>query len=203
MIELLSKLSNDRDAEPAEIHGHLCLPFELRQKTRLRTSLRSGEEVAVMLPRGQVLRGGQRLRASDGRVFEVVAEPERVLHITCDTSQALTRAAYHLGNRHVPVQIGDGFLRIAGDHVLVDMLHGLGARCQSMEAAFEPEAGAYGGGGHRHGSDDGQHGHDQRSHGAALAAVGLSARIHHYGEPAEDIEHVQHEEAHLSHSEPR
>ncbi len=73
------------------------------------------------------------------------------MHVICADQFEFTRAAYHLGNRHVPVQIGDGFLRIATDHVLCDMLLGLGAHVQEMEAPFEPESGAYGGG---HGHDD-------------------------------------------------
>ena len=84
--------------------------------------------MALSLPRGEVLRGGDLLLASDGRVVEVVARPERLLHVECDSPQALARAAYHLGNRHVPVQVGDGCLRLAADHVLEQMLKGLGAR---------------------------------------------------------------------------
>ena len=113
----------------------LLLPFERRQKSRLRAALASGEEVALELPRGEVLRGGDWLVASDGRAIEVVAAPERVLHVECASPQALARAAYHLGNRHVPVQVGDGWLRIADDHVLAHMLEGLGAKLTSMDAA--------------------------------------------------------------------
>lgn len=163
MIELCTKLKIRRDAYPGEISGQLKLPFDLRQKTRLRTLLVSGEEVAVMLPRGDILRGGDLVVASDGRVIEVVAQAEKVLHICCDTPQALTRAAYHLGNRHVPVQVGESFLRIAADHVLEEMLKGLGAKIEMLDAPFEPEAGAYGGG-HQH-----------------LASAGRGARIHQYG----------------------
>jgi urease accessory protein len=158
MIELRSKLSQTGQDDAGEgieavndqVSGWLRLPFELRQKTRLRTQLVSGEEVALMLPRGQVLRGGERLRAGDGRVIEVVAEEEDVVHVTCASAPALARAAYHLGNRHVAVEVGEGYLRIAVDHVLEEMLRGLGASCQRRRAPFEPEAGAYGGG-HRHG----------------------------------------------------
>ena len=163
MIELCTKLKIRRDAYRSEISGQIKLPFDLRQKTRLRTQLVSGEEVAVMLPRGDILRGGDLVVASDGRVIEVVAQAEKVLHITCETPQALTRAAYHLGNRHVPVQVGEGFLRIAADHVLEEMLKGLGAKIEPLQAPFEPEAGAYGGGHQHH------------------ASAGRGARIHQYG----------------------
>ena len=123
--------------------GELVLPFELRQKTRLRTTLASGEEVGLFLERGELLRGGDCLRGEDGRVIRVVASEEQVLDIWCDGAKALARVAYHLGNRHVPLQVGDGWLRIAADHVLRQMVEGLGARVVAREAPFEPEAGAY------------------------------------------------------------
>jgi urease accessory protein len=116
------------------------LAFESRQRSRQRAMLDSGEEIGMVLPRGQTLRGGDRVLASDGRVFEVVSAPEKLLHIE---APCLARIAYHLGNRHVPVQLGDGFLRIAQDHVLEEMLRRLGARVAHIEAPFEPEAGAY------------------------------------------------------------
>jgi urease accessory protein len=173
MLEIKAKLKIPRGAYRLEVKGQLNLPFDARQKSRLRTHLVSGEEVGLLLPRGEILRGGDLVVASDGRVIEVVAQPEKVIHISCKTPQDLTRAAYHLGNRHVPVQVGDGFLRIAADHVLEDMLRGLDASIEAMEAPFEPEAGAYGGG-HRH-SDDEQ---------------GHAGRIHQYGvQGAHDHEH--------------
>jgi urease accessory protein len=122
----------------------VVLSFDQRQKSRLRAKLESGEEVALVLPRGRVLRGGDRVTTTDGRVVEIVGAPEKLLHIE---ASSLARIAYHLGNRHVPVQVGDGFLRIAEDHVLEDMLRRLGARVSHVEAPFEPEAGAYG---HQH-----------------------------------------------------
>jgi urease accessory protein len=116
------------------------LSFEQRQKSRLRVKLDSGEEVALVLPRGHVLRSGDKVTAADGREVEIVGAPEKLLHIEADS---LARIAYHLGNRHVPVQVGEGFLRIADDHVLEDMVRRLGARVSHVEAPFEPEAGAY------------------------------------------------------------
>jgi urease accessory protein len=166
MLELQTKLTAKRDAFAAKVHGQLRLPFDARQKTRLRTRLVSGEEVAVMLPRGEILRGGDLLSASDGRIVEVIAEPERVLHITCANTQGLMRAAYHLGNRHVAVEAGNAYLRIAVDHVLNDMLTGLGAMITVLEAPFEPESGAY----------SNVHRHEDAGHGG---------RIHHYGEHAD------------------
>lgn len=118
----------------------LRLSFEQRQKSRLRARLESGEEVALLLPRGNLMRGGDVVKTTDGRSVEIVAADEKLLHIE---SPSLARVAYHLGNRHVPVQVGEAFLRIAEDHVLEDMLRKLGARVVPVEAAFEPEAGAY------------------------------------------------------------
>jgi urease accessory protein len=131
----------------------LTLPFEQRQKSRLRARAENGEEVALILPRGRVLRGGDRVAATDGREVEIVAAPEKLLHIE---SAELARVAYHLGNRHVPLQVGPGFLRIAEDHVLEEMARKLGARVSHVEAPFEPEAGAYG------------HQHDEMGHGGKI-----------------------------------
>jgi len=124
----------------AQAAGRLSLAFEHRRRSRQRARLDSGEEIGMVMPRGEVLRGGDRVLASDGRVFEVVSAPERLLHIE---APSLARIAYHLGNRHVPVQVGAGFLRIAEDHVLEDLLRRLGAKVTHIEAPFEPEAGAY------------------------------------------------------------
>ncbi len=143
MLELRSKLVTDRQRTVA-VQDRLVLPFERRQKTRQRACLVSGEEVAILLPRGEAMRGGDLLEASDGRVIEVVAEAERLLHVTCASARELSRCAYHLGNRHAPVEVGDGWLRLALDHVLRDMLVRLGATVVDVEAPFEPEAGAYG-----------------------------------------------------------
>ena len=164
MVELRSLLKVNRAAYRVQTHGTLELPFDLRQKSRLLTKLSSGDEASLVLPRGQILRGGDLLVASDGRVIEVVAQPERLLHVACDSPAALARAAYHLGNRHVPVEVGEGYLRIAADHVLEEMLKGLGAAVSALEAPFEPEAGAYAGAHH--------HDHDGASG---------PARIHEYG----------------------
>jgi urease accessory protein len=160
MVEIRSRFPMKPNAAyDVKIRGELRLPFDQRTRSRQRARLTSGEEVAIMLPRGQVLRGGDWVVASDGRVIEVIADAERVLHVECDTPEALARAAYHLGNRHVPVQVGEGWLRLARDHVLEEMLKGLGARVSELNAPFEPEAGAYGA----------HHGHDNESgHGGKI-----------------------------------
>lgn len=147
----------------------LELPFELRSRSRLRARLSSGEEVGVLLGRGEILRGGELLRASDGRVIEVVAAPETVSTARCADNRALTRAAYHLGNRHVALQLGEGWLRYSHDHVLDDMVRGLGLSVTSEQAPFEPESGAY------HGNEAGgtvhSH-HGGHSHGGGIPSGG-------------------------------
>lgn len=123
----------------------LVLPFQLRNKSRLRTALDNGEEVGLILERGSVLRHGDRLLADDGRVVEVVAEPETVSTVRATDPLTLCRASYHLGNRHVALQIGNGWVRYQHDHVLDEMIRGLGLSVTVEAAPFEPESGAYGG----------------------------------------------------------
>lgn len=136
------------DARPSW-DEELLLTYEARSKSRLRCFTVTGEDVGLFLERGQPpLRDGDCLRSQDGRVVRVSARPEALLHVTCDNAFELTRAAYHLGNRHVALQIGDGWLRLLDDYVLKAMLEQLGARVESIEAGFQPEHGAYGGGHH-------------------------------------------------------
>lgn len=131
--------------------AELVLPFELRQKSRLRTTVKDGEEIGLFLDRGTVLRDGEFLQADDGRIVRVAAAAEDLLEVRCADAVTLTRAAYHLGNRHTPVQVGPGWLRLAADAVLADMLRGLGATVTTITAPFEPEGGAYAAGHHAHG----------------------------------------------------
>jgi urease accessory protein len=133
--------------------ARLELPFESRQKSRLRTKLVSGEEIGLFLEQGAILRGGDHLRGNDGRIVLVVAAPENLMEAVCENELALARAAYHLGNRHVPVQIGAGWLRFQADAVLGKMLEGLHASVRELSAPFEPEAGAYAAGHHHHSMD--------------------------------------------------
>jgi urease accessory protein len=123
--------------------ARMTLPFDLRKKSRLRTQLDSGEEVALMLERGMMLRGGDLLEAQDGRIVAVIAADEEVSTVTSDDPWQLSRAAYHLGNRHVSLQVGQGWLRYQHDHVLDEMVRGLGLKVEIQTAPFEPEGGAY------------------------------------------------------------
>lgn len=143
----------------------LCLPFDERKKSRLRTRTTNGEEIGLMLPRGQILRHGTLLQDESGRVIEVQAAKETVSTVISHDPLLLTRAAYHLGNRHVPLQIGKGWLRYQHDHVLDAMVVGLGLQVLTGEHPFEPEDGAYAGHGHSHGHDH-SHSHDDHDHHA-------------------------------------
>ncbi len=121
----------------------LTLPFEERQKSRLRTKLDDGKEAALLLPRGTVLRQGDLLKADNGLVIEVHAAMEEVTTARTKDFHTLARACYHLGNRHIPLQIGDNWLRYLHDHVLDEMVRELGLDVHLEKTPFEPEAGAY------------------------------------------------------------
>jgi urease accessory protein len=165
MVQITAKLKIKRSAYKVDVKGSLELPFEMRQKSRFKAKLASGEEVGVMLPRGEILRGGDLVTASDGRVIEVASQPEKLLHVQSENPVDLAKIAYHLGNRHVPVEVGNGYLRIAEDHVLERMVEGLGAKVTRVTAPFEPEPGAYGGVGHEHGAAKiHDHHHDDHGH---------------------------------------
>lgn len=167
MLEIKAKLKVRRSAYNVEVKGRLELPFEQRRKGHFEARLASGEEVGVRLPAGEILRGGDLLTASDGRVIEVVAQPENILEIRCELPSGLARLAYALGSRHVPVQVGEGWLRIREEAQAQQALEGLGATLARVRAPFEPDAGALVESGHAHGaakSHECEH-HDHHDHG--------------------------------------
>jgi urease accessory protein len=136
----------------------VTLTFHQRRRSRMRARLDDGTEVALVLPRGLVLRDGDVLGADDGAVIRVVAAPESVSTAHTTDPRLLARACYHLGNRHIAVEVGAGHARYLHDHVLDHMVTALGLEVSVELVAFEPEAGAYGGhghGGHSHGHGDG------------------------------------------------
>lgn len=126
----------------------LTLPFDARQKTRQPAVTEGGIKVGVFLPRGQILRSGLILTGSQGFKVRVEAEPEPLSVVRCQDPLLFARACYHLGNRHVALQILSGELRYLADHVLDQMLIGLGLTVEHHRLPFEPEAGAYHGHGH-------------------------------------------------------
>ena len=144
MLELNQKLTG----QDVQADGVLRLPFEIRQKSRFRASLEDGGEVGVIVERGGILRDGDVLTGPTGAIVRVLAAPEAVSTVAHAEPRCFARAAYHLGNRHVPLQVGEGWLRYLTDHVLDDMCAQLGCDVVHENAPFEPEPGAYGH--HRH-----------------------------------------------------
>jgi len=145
----------------ARVDEVLEIAFEWREKSRFRATLVSGERIGIALPSASLLRHGARLQLDDGRVVAIEAAPETLLEVQADSAAHLARIAYHVGNRHVPLQVGAGFLRLLPDHVLRAMVIRLGGRVEEVQAAFEPESGAYG---HSHV----HHQHDDQGHGGRI-----------------------------------
>lgn len=135
------------DAQPDDT---LTLTHELRQKSRLRIHSDGGVDTGLFLPRSNLLRPGDRLQAEDGRIFVIRAQAEAVSVVRCLDPWLLARVSYHLGNRHVALQIEPGELRYLQDHVLDDMVRQLGLEISHEQTGFEPEQGAYHTG-HAHG----------------------------------------------------
>jgi len=158
MLTLHTKL-----AVADRVDGELVLTYDQREKCRQRARLASGDEIALFTARGTVLRDGELLTGETGFVARVRAAEEPVYTVRAADAHGLLRCAFHLGNRHSQVEVGDGFLRIRVDPVLRDMLTGLGAKVTEDMAVFEPEAGAYSGG---------------HAHSHPLAPVPLRQKIH-------------------------
>ncbi len=148
--------------------AEVSLDWDVRQKSRFDATDSFGRTIGVFLPRGTAVRGGDVLVAEDGSLIRVIAAPQKVLHIShCPqhgTPFDLTRAAYHLGNRHVPIELQRDHLKIEPDHVLADMLRAMHLVVRSDTLAFEPEGGAYGAHGQAHGHQH-SHDHDGDGHG--------------------------------------
>lgn len=144
---------------------NVSLDWDLRQRSRFEATDSQGRQLGIFLPRGTVVRGGDVLVAEDGSLVRVQAAPQRVLRITAcpthGTAFDLTRAAYHLGNRHVPIELKTDHLKIEPDHVLAELLSAMHLIVTEVHEPFEPEGGAYGHGalmGHDHSHAD-HHGH--------------------------------------------
>ncbi len=139
------------------------LDWDVRQKSRFDATDSSGRRLGVFLPRGTLVRGGDVLVAADGSLIRVQAAPQAVLRIApCPhhgTPFDLVRAAYHLGNRHVQIELRPDHLKIEPDHVLADMVRAMHLIVTEAHEGFEPEGGAYAAGGHAHGHGHG-HSHD-------------------------------------------
>ena len=177
------------------------LDWDVRQKSRFDTTDSLGRHLGVFLPRGTLVRGGDVLVAEDGSMVRVLAAPQAVLRITACTSHGspfdLTRAAYHLGNRHVPIELKPDHLKIEPDHVLADLLLAMHLIVNAVDEAFEPEGGAYSAATHAHShamtpvpaaaphvhGPDCQHDHGQshahsHEHVAPVAATAVPIQFH-------------------------
>jgi urease accessory protein len=128
------------------------LPFLQRSKSRQLATLENGEAVTIVLHRGSVMRGGDILVDDNGKFIRVIAASEQLLRVSAKNTFDLIRAAYHLGNRHIPIEIHADYLQLEFDPVLMDLLKNLGVLVSEEIQPFEPEHGAYGGG-HKHGHD--------------------------------------------------
>jgi len=149
MLKLLNKI------EHGNSDYHLTLAFELRQKARFKAQLDEGGEVGLFLQHGNVLRHGDLLQSEDGKIVQVIAANEAVSEVRCSDPLLLSRLCYHLGNRHVPLQIGANFVRYQPDHVLDHLVQHFSLQVTHGNAPFEPETGAY----HSH-SHNPSHNHD-------------------------------------------
>ena len=137
------------------------LDWDIRQKSRFDVIDSSGRQLGIFLPRGTLVRGGDVLVAEDGSLINVIARAQQVLLIQHCADQGtpfdLIRAAYHLGNRHVPIELKPDHLKIEPDHVLAEMLRAMRLIVTELETAFEPEGGAYSAQPHSHGSHSHTH----------------------------------------------
>ena len=172
------------------------LDWDVRQKSRFEATDSLGRQLGIFLPRGTLVRGGDVLVAEDGSMVKVIAAPQTVLRITaCNTHGSpfdLTRAAYHLGNRHVPIELKPDHLKIEPDHVLADMLRSMHLIVNEVSESFEPEGGAYSAGGHGH-AHEGEHGHAHAHAPAAAPAphVHGSGCTHDHGHAHEHTHEAQ------------
>ncbi|WP_119025484.1 urease accessory protein UreE [Acinetobacter soli] len=141
----LDEISSDQAFETVELN------FDTRQKSRFRATLKDGTDIGADLPRTGILRSGSFIATHDGDILRVDAKPERLMQVTAKTDFELLKAAYHLGNRHVPLMLTPYALYFEPDHVLAEMVEGLGLVVKEVEHMFEPESGAYA-----------QHAHDHR-----------------------------------------
>ena len=135
----------------------VLIDWDRRHRRRILLRTEGGADLLLDLPQAVRLRGGDGLLLDGGGVVRVEARPEPLLELHAHSADALVRIAWHLGNRHLPVQLLDGRVRIRADHVIADMVRGLGGHVAELSAPFDPEAGAYAGGHHHHHGDDDGH----------------------------------------------
>ncbi len=148
-------------AQSTKAIDSILLTFDQREKSRLRAETTGGIVLGLMLKIGTVLSHGDKLQIDDGSVVEVIAADEKLHEIRAVNATQLARIAYHVGNRHVPLQVNDDHLLMLPDHVLRAMVEGLGGTVTEVTRPFQPESGAYG---HSHV----HHSHDDEGHGGRI-----------------------------------
>lgn len=163
------KITQRFDGQPAAVLDQLALPYDLRKRGRFKATTVGGREVGVFIDRGQVLSEGDLLQTECGQLIQVVAAPEAVITASADEWLAFARVCYHLGNRHVPLQVGERWLRFQPDHVLQELAERYGLTTVAEHAPFAPENGAYGHSHighqtHTHGGHAHTHDHEQNEH---------------------------------------
>lgn len=154
------KISQRFNGNPGAIADYLSLPYDLRKRGRFKALTQNGQEVGVFIERGQLLTEGELLQTECGQLIQVVAQAEPVVTASTDDWLQFSRVCYHLGNRHLPLQVGERWLRFQPDHVLQQLAELYGLETRLEEAPFIPENGAYGAHkGHGHGHDHPHHDH--------------------------------------------
>jgi urease accessory protein len=174
----------------------VVLEFDDRHRRRMAMTGTRGLEFLLDLENAVALRGGDALVLEDGRLIEVVAAAEPLLEIRGADPLHLVRVAWHLGNRHLPTQIMPKGLRIRRDHVIEAMVKGLGARVIEIEAPFDPEGGAYAGGGHAHAAEADPHAHAAHGHASHDHGHHHGDDHHHHDEHCDHDHHDGHSHAH-------
>ena len=174
----------------------VVLDFDDRHRRRMAMTGTRGLEFLLDLENAVALRGGDALVLDDGRLIEVVAAPEPLLEIRGTDPHHLVRVAWHLGNRHLPTQIMAKGLRIRRDHVIEAMVKGLGARVIEIEAPFDPEGGAYAGGGHADATERGSHDHAAHDGSSHDQGDHHHDGHHHHDDHHHHDEHCDHDHHH-------
>lgn len=174
----------DWKGEPADT---VVLDFDDRHRRRVAMEAVGGLSFLLDLPAAVALRSGDAVKLEDGRLVEIVGASEPLSEVRAENPEHLLRLAWHLGNRHLAVQIAGGRLRIRRDHVIDAMVEGLGGKVRAIEAAFDPEGGAYleSHHAHDHGHDHHGHGHDHHHHDEACGC----GHDHHHDHEHHDHEH--------------
>ncbi|EJN6960329.1 urease accessory protein UreE [Photobacterium damselae subsp. damselae] len=151
MLQFITLIEPDHSTD-TQADYQICLTMDERTKSRLKVTLSNGLAAGLFLPRGTILKEGDVVVAESGETAIIIAAKETVSTVITEDPLLLARVCYHLGNRHVPLQVEQGWCRYQHDHVLDDMVRGLGAQVIVAQEKYQPEPGAYGGttGSHHH-----------------------------------------------------